>query len=1267
MAIHPFVFISGLNAASKVIDQYLSKARQKEELKVRKELEALRRKAAEQLQEGEHAHAEKMFTLAKQKEIELIRLQHENQLEVEKVASQQALIRSEWENRQKNFPLRNFTALQVLDSPEALIIINRHEGIPKIDGRKVAAGAVNDLARVKELDVRLRLFLQKGYGTGNTSHSTRFLEGSWGNPTLFGEAAAINLHNYLESRATLFVEYQAIKGEMLVNVAYWGPGSQNPSHTTFTKFAFNPSDGELVANRLSLLQALAAAAAADAYYLARDLAAPLLPGRLPEILDGDEVIQQTVKEILAGYLAALKSIWEATPHRAMELTLTIGEELAALEDKSYAEPFLDASLRMFIELRGGTPAPDASYRELLDQATSLRLAQDEDYFQRTKGLRRQISEHELDEVFEAPPTARALGPAAVELTFGQRLSRARAAVEKLTEMVAGLRVLAPEDLDAYLSDFSLDELMTSLQKSARALEQPTLRVVPVGITSSGKSTLVGAVIGRAIVPRGAGELSVGVLRLVHRPGGLKVREIWEAGSDGGQPEVREQEYDGRVGEHDEAVEEYLKGFMLQYRREGYHEGQPFPRLEIETPLLPGNWRSIFSLPDEVGFEFRDVPGLNSTDNNDRNLAVIQEEIAGSFCIFILDWGVTRQDRDDKLLGTVRQILADTGADADSVVFILNKFNQWDGADKPEHVNMRIESFRAALQDGLGLAERPQIIKMNVRLWFNAQVAWGPVGLDEAPQAPPAVRQRWLRAVVTDDASDILRLPEDDPRRGWFIRHFIQADPARLSDENFRYFMKEIVYPISGAGAFCDNIADKVRLRCASLVIRPAVFETIVRARAFLSAVKKRYKDSQLDSADEITDEINSIRTYTEQLKNGVNEEVRDFEQKTVKTLMRAATVGQKGVKLDASFAAELVENNPGLGLFIEIVPNLTKDMAVKLARPLRDFQAGQAMPQAWRESLRENRAASLHTAAKRYFSAVGGYRSVSGDTASLKYEAQVENSSGREIKDSEGLRTIAAANDAYEKLLRELEEAMSERCRYELQRHLKALDEQARSLLELFYERVKNRASRLITDVDLTQAILASKQPPPDINTEVEQRFKAENKATTESDWKSVGEIEVARVKTVIKKATDTFRFLKRKLFNQSTNDLFKEVKKKVWHEREHKVSILPSGEGLEEQVNSIFKKYTEEVEEKLFQWLSDMLKAYAEEIVVAADKVSEAIANALQAQLSRSREEILERATSWRPLADGLRQGTHHLTQLEEVADDGMPSGRNIWLPQKG
>jgi hypothetical protein len=1215
--------------------------RHREQVQAQTELEQLRQKGNSALQEGNHQHAEVMFEKARQKELQVIDLQFRNQIALAKHAAEM------WQQNQQvpielaNFPLR-LTPRQVYTLPETLVIITRHDVIPGLDNPSST--------RVGTLDADLSSFLQTaGYRPTDPIYGTWFLEGGWKGQGLVGKTAVGALYSFLHERTTIFTEYQALQNELVFNVAHWGPGLKTFDYCTFARFPFRSAEADILHRRLFALQALVASGIADIYALLRTLAAPRLPGCLPTILGDatDEVITGAVSEILATYRSVLRDRAQTAPDTAVHRTLAVAHQLAQGYTETQAKPlleharhFLTTSLQMFLEYRGGDLRAARDVSALLNQAAALQLPQDDTYFSTAKRLRGKLERWAIDTRLDSAPLR--LPEARGELTFEQRLYLACRALTQIRASVEALISQAPESLDG----FGTVELLAILQESLDALKQPTFRIVPVGVTNGGKSTLGGALLGRALVPRGAGELSMGVLRFIHRPQGLTLREIWPPDDEEGKERIEEKAFLGDLMgliTHDAEVAEYLKRQMAEYKQTGYPAGKPFPSFEVETPLLLGNWREMFALPPGVGCEFRDVPGLNSTNNNDRNLAIIQDAIRGSFCVFVLDWNETAPDRAGLLLTQIRTMLEETGADPESVLFVLNKFDEWDKADDRSQVESRLAAFRQTLQEGLQLTEPPELIPMSGLLWFYGQAAWGPTALSGHPSAPPSVRETMLQALAVDSTKAITKLlDETDPRRRWYGEKFTPVlfggRPPELSTEDCRYLLRDIVYPVSGAQQFCERMADRLRRRCASLVIRPLVIDALRKAESFLAATRKRFTDAQLDNTDKITSEIERIHHCTTALQQTMTDELGHFTELTTGTLEAIVSLGQQG-QLDVALYTQWAERKVDLSVFTNIIGNLRKELADNLARPLLEFKAEQPIPAQWKAMLQEHRCQSLYQAANTYFRLLRVY----GKSSSLRVEYAVQPT------DSTGMTHIHNTERAYAALQQELVGAVTERSRFVIQQRLSALEEQAHGLLEGFYERIERTLKGFVQDDLLVQAIFAGRQPMTELTKEVPTSFRPVGDTSRQEQSRAVAEERTAVIRTTAKYVfVDPIRWLWRKTTQRSTADLFQTETKIVEVDKEHMVSLVPNGRGVEEDANQIFAKHADALQQALLAWLSDeLLRKYAARLQQEAVSVLNSLRQALEAQNNKTSEELLHAIHQWAGMEEHLKAGRQELEQL--------------------
>ena len=200
------------------------------------------------------------------------------------------------------------------------------------------------------------------------------------------------------------------------------------------------------------------------------------------------------------------------------------------------------------------------------------------------------------------------------------LSKLGAAIEELVTIYPDIFQYSgmKERLEAFLQAHS---------EAVHRLDNPNLLIATIGTTSSGKSTIVNALIGCKVAPIEAGEMSGGVLTLQHSgdsakrfsPSGYRALIVeetegatWETGTWSGLS--------------DEAMYDRIRNsVMLPYHDTRKKKDCMAPKVTAFVQLLPVCDRHLLSLPPGVGVKLIDLPGLKSIQDLD-NLKVIQEKM-----------------------------------------------------------------------------------------------------------------------------------------------------------------------------------------------------------------------------------------------------------------------------------------------------------------------------------------------------------------------------------------------------------------------------------------------------------------------------------------------------------------------------------------------------------------------------------------------------------------------------------------------------------------
>lgn len=267
--------------------------------------------------------------------------------------------------------------------------------------------------------------------------------------------------------------------------------------------------------------------------------------------------------------------------------------------------------------------------------------------------------------------------------------------------------------NSYSDVFSAPEITSQFEAFRQAYSEavnrlniPNLYIATLGTTSSGKSTIVNALIGRKVAPIEAGEMSGGVLTLRHgEQRSLVVAETEEAAWEVGVwDNLNDEEIYDRIRNH----------VMLPYHHIRKERECRAPEITAVGPILPGQDISLLGLPTGIQVEFIDLPGLKSVKDR-TNLAVIQSRVHKAFSIVALDYMQVDDDHRKRLLEELVRVVRYLNGRTDSMVFVLNRVDQRGEDDIP--VEERIRQLQGEIQKVLSLQELPDVLPFSARLLY----------------------------------------------------------------------------------------------------------------------------------------------------------------------------------------------------------------------------------------------------------------------------------------------------------------------------------------------------------------------------------------------------------------------------------------------------------------------------------------------------------------------------------------------------------------------
>lgn len=282
----------------------------------------------------------------------------------------------------------------------------------------------------------------------------------------------------------------------------------------------------------------------------------------------------------------------------------------------------------------------------------------------------------------------------------QTLERLGASLERLDASLDG---------EAHPFEQTLKEASWACARARDELAHPALTLATVGTTSSGKSTLLNALIGRRLAPMDTHEMSAGLLEVHHA-------RQWALEVCSGQ---------ATPPATPEALDEASAHDMIRACMEGYHraraegEAPEIPHLRLSCPLFPMHPSHDFAraLGGEVRFVALDLPGLRTVDDQ-THLEIIQSRVRRAFNLITLDYvTLFQREQRDVLLGELEQVVRELGGKLDTMLFIMNRVDLRTSQDSP--LSESIAEAGRVITERLRPEQPVEVIPFSALLYFHA--------------------------------------------------------------------------------------------------------------------------------------------------------------------------------------------------------------------------------------------------------------------------------------------------------------------------------------------------------------------------------------------------------------------------------------------------------------------------------------------------------------------------------------------------------------------
>lgn len=504
-------------------------------------------------------------------------------------------------------------------------------------------------------------------------------------------------------------------------------------------------------------------------------------------------------------------------------------------------------------------------------------------------------------------------------SVAERLEGARVRLEELGRLTAELASAHPNVFEESELRESLATFNTALREARERLANPALSIATIGTTSSGKSTIVNALVGRRIAPIEAGEMSGGVLTLRHAPGRRLTVDAaegapWEAGTWTGISDA-------------EAYSRVRDGVMRPYHDTRKSRACLAPQVLAEGPLLPSVDPGLLGLPPDLAVEFIDLPGLKSVQDR-ANLAVIQTRVHKAFSLVALDYFQTDEEHRKKLLEELTRVVKYLQGRPDSMLFVLNRVDGRGHDDEP--IDVRVGALKREIKEVLQLQSEPDVLPFEARLLYRAQCAWGAAD-SSAPATSREVQLEQLRALFEECASSLKRRKNEHPElRAWLrdVEDKVDAGEAP-SNADLRKLL-DLAREWSGGMELWRRLRARIEESFSELVILPSLVEVLDTHRSLSDALKAVSKIRKIDSHEQLSRERNRLDLVQQRL----HEEVGATRERFRGRLTAAA----EGLKSGDQAVRHRLTKDLGAGFegLLGAVNEVTGDLTKSLIAPVRD-------------------------------------------------------------------------------------------------------------------------------------------------------------------------------------------------------------------------------------------------------------------------------------------------------------------------------------------
>ncbi len=830
------------------------------------------------------------------------------------------------------------------------------------------------------------------------------------------------------------------------------------------------------------------------------------------------------------------------------------------------------------------------------------------------------------------------------INIDSKLNSTRELLKELGNSISGLVNSCEEIFTDPRIKYSLKEFLTVYQEAVQRLENPSFRIATIGTTSSGKSTIVNALIGRKIAPIEAGEMSGGVLTVKHsQEQKLNILETKDAVWDTGE----------WTGLSDDDLYQRIRTVMHSYHDARKKREYVAPQVTAYVPLLPACDNSLLGLPEGVGIELFDLPGLKSVQDR-TNLATIQKQVNKAFSVVALDYMQVDDNHRKRLLEELKKVVEYLQGRTDSMIFILNRVDQRGTDDLP--LQVRINKLREEIKEVLSLPELPDVLPFNARLLYYAQCAWGSGAFNERSQIDGKIRLMFLNAMFQDCASVIkLNTKENKDLKIWFrdVEDSVE-DNEPIDDETMRQILR---YSLewSGGKELWKCFRERVQESFAELVILPALMEVFDSYNALSGSLDILIQTRKISNQEQVEQEREKIAKIRQNLQKNIKKIGKEFKTE-IEQLISGLKKNDPQAKLKIKKNAVKKGRN-GFSLIFDAVNEVEGDLTKSLIAPVRDALKNNQGAFELRDKLREVTSPSLADDIAKTYDKVS--RIISQFSSEAEYLVK------RVKADDNKAKKKLEHDERHVRLFyHTMRQAISARAEFFLQGKAKQFESALESLVDEQVKRLKiclseeTFASLINLEnaafSDLYQRLAQNLPTLPEKFFEISDNIKQKNSKQTEVVGKKTEYVE--RTKTEYQKYTkyyeegSCFKTTKTKTKKRPVTSHYKEaVTRDVIAEVEYVELFLPSPDSMAKQWLSGISKGKASLWDILLEWILQRLDYVSSSFEDSVDDVTNLAERALQKQLFIIEDNFEQEKQFWQNIELQKENSTAICQKLEK------------------